>query len=296
MSARGTLRPARTDHSTRRRAALSLKHLLLLLYAVFSLAPFAWMVSAGFKKPDQVLTVPVRWIPEEWQPQNYFHALFDERFAGFSFLRFLWNSTWVATVTALASIVLCLAVGYGFAKFRFRGNSPLMWVLLGTTLLPFSSVIIPLYLITRQMQLLDNMWALILPFAITGQSIFLARQFILAIPSDLIYAARVDGAGEFQIFRQIIVPLSGPAVTAVGVLSFLFSWNQFLWPLVVQSSQANYTAPLGLSLLGLGSTFQIDYHIWMAASTLATIPPLVFFLVFERPYLRGLEALSGLKG
>ena len=145
-----------------------------------------------------------------------------------------------------------------------------MWVLLGTTLLPFSSVIIPLYLIIREMHLLDSMWALVVPFAITGQSIFLARQFILAIPTDLIHAARMDGAGEFQIFRQIIVPLSGPAVTTVGVLSFLFSWNQFLWPLVVESSQQNYTAPLGLSLLGLGSTFQIDYHIWMAASTIAT--------------------------
>ena len=287
---------SRSKQRARRGAALTAKHLLLAVYVVFSLAPFAWMVSAGFKKPEDVLSVPVKWIPPDWEPANFYHALFDERFAGFNFARFLWNSTWVAAVTAVMSIVLCLAVGYGFAKFRFRGNEPLMWVLLGTTLLPFSSVIIPLYLIIREMQLLDTMWALILPFAITGQSIFLARQFILAIPTDLIHAARVDGAGEIQIFRQIIVPLSGPAITTVGVLSFLFSWNQFLWPLVVESSQHNYTAPLGLSLLGLGSTFQIDYHIWMAASTIATVPPLVFFLVFERPYLRGLEALSGLKG
>ena len=275
---------------------LSIKHLILAGYVVFSLAPFAWMVSAGFKKPEDVLTVPVKWIPPDWEPSNFYHALFDKRFAGFDFARFLWNSTWVATVTAVLSIALCLAVGYGFAKFRFRGNEALMWVLLGTTLLPLSSIIIPLFLIIRQMELLDTMWALILPFAVTGQSIFLSRQFILAIPDDLIYAARVDGAGEFQIFRQIIVPLLGPAVTTVGVLSFLFSWNQFMWPLVVESSQGNYTAPLGLSLLGLGSTFQIDYHIWMAAATLAALPPLIFFVILERPYLRGLEVLSGVKG
>ena len=280
----------------RRGMTLSIKHLILAGYVVFSLAPFAWMVSAGFKRPEDVLTVPVKWIPPDWEPSNFYHALFDKRFAGFDFARFLWNSTWVAAVTALLSIALCLAVGYGFAKFRFRGNEALMWVLLGTTLLPLSSIIIPLFLIIRQMELLDTMWALILPFAVTGQSIFLSRQFILAIPDDLIYAARVDGAGEFQIFRQIIVPLLGPAVTTVGVLSFLFSWNQFMWPLVVLSSQRNYTAPLGLSLLGLGSTFQIDYHIWMAAATLAALPPLIFFVILERPYMRGLEVLSGVKG
>lgn len=278
-----------------RRTALGAKHLMLMVYVGFSLVPFVWMVSAGFKKPEDVLTVPVRWIPPEWQPSNFYHALFDERFAGFSFSRFLWNSMWVATVTALLSIGLCIAVGYGFAKFRFRGNEALMWILLGTTLLPFSSVIIPLYLIIREMRLLDNMWALVLPFAITGQSIFLSRQFILGIPDALIDAARIDGAGEFKIFTRIIVPLLGPAVTTVGILSFLFSWGQFMWPLVVESSQGNYTAPLGLSLLGLGSTFQIDYHIWMAAATIATVPPLVFFVILERPYLRGLEVLSGIK-
>lgn len=279
-----------------RASTLSGKHLILLGYSAFSLIPFVWMVSAGFKRPEDVLTVPVSWIPPQWEPSNFYHALFDKRFAGFDFARFLWNSTWVATVTAVLSIGLCLAVGYGFAKFRFRGNEALMWVLLGTTLLPFSSVIIPLFLIIQRMQLLDTMWALILPFAITGQSIFLARQFILGIPTDLIQAARVDGAGELQIFRRVIIPLLGPAITTVGALSFLFSWNQFLWPLVVESSQQNYTAPLGLSLLGLGSTFQIDYHIWMAAASLAALPPLIFFLVLERPYLRGLEALSGIKG
>ena len=279
-----------------RRTVLSVKHLILLTYLGFSLIPFAWMVSAGFKKPEDVLTVPVKWIPPEWQPSNFYHALFDERFAGFSFVRFLWNSTWVATVTALLSIGLCITVGYGFAKFRFRGNEALMWILLGTTLLPFSSVIIPLYLIIRQMQMLDTMWALILPFAVTGQSIFLSRQFIVAIPTELIHAARMDGAGEFQIFTRIIFPLLGPAITTVGMMSFLLSWNQFMWPLVVESSQENYTAPLGLSLLGLGSTFQIDYHIWMAAATIATLPPLLFFIILERPYLRGLEVLSGLKG
>ena len=134
-----------------------------------------------------------------------------------------------------------------------------------------------------------------MPLALTGQTIFLARQFIVSLPSELMDAARVDGAGELQIFGRIMFPLLGPAIATLGILTFLVSWNQFLWPLVVLSSQDHFTVPLGLSLMGLGSTFLVDYHLWMAAATLAVVPPLVFFLLLERPYLRGLETLSGLK-
>ncbi|MBI3962118.1 MAG: carbohydrate ABC transporter permease [Deinococcus sp.] len=272
-----------------------LKYLLLAGYCLFSLVPFLWMLSASFKRPQDVLVLPIRWIPQVWQPGNYPEALFEPRFAGFSISAFIGNSLFVAVITSLLSILLSTFVGYGFAKFRFRGRDALLWGMLSTTLLPFSSVIIPLYLITRALGLLDTLWALILPFALTGQSIFLARQFILSLPGELIDAARVDGASEFQIFRRIIFPLLGPAIATLGIMAFLFSWNLFLWPLVVLSSQGNFTLPLGLSLMGLGSTFLVDYHLWMAAATLAVLPPLVFFLILERPYLRGLETLSGLR-
>lgn len=273
-----------------------LKYLVLIAYCTFSVVPFLWMLSASFKRPQDVLTVPIRWIPPVWQPENYVQAFFEPRFAGHSVAGFMLNSIFVAAVTSLLSIGLSTFVGYGFAKFRFPGRDALLWGMLGTTLLPFSSVIIPLYLIVRALGLLDSLWALILPFALTGQSIFLARQFIIGLPSDLIDAARIDGAGEFQIFRQIIFPLLGPAIATLGIMAFLLSWTLFLWPLVVLSSQGQFTLPLGLSLMGLGSTFLVDYHLWMAAATLSVLPPLIFFLLLERPYLRGLETLSGLKG
>jgi ABC-type glycerol-3-phosphate transport system permease component len=273
-----------------------LRYAILILYCLFSLFPFIWMLSASFKRAQDVLVVPIQWIPPVWQPGNYLQALLKPRFAGYSMADFLLNSIFVATITALLSIGLATFTGYGFAKFRFRGRDAAMWGMLSTTLLPFSSVIIPLYLIIRSMGLLNNLWALILPFALTGQAIFLARQFILSLPDEIIDAARVDGASELQIFVSVIFPMLGPAITTLGIMSFLFSWNLFLWPLVVVSSQGNFTAPLGLSLMGLGSTFLVDYHLWMAAATLAVIPPLVFFLVLEGPYLRGLETLSGLKG
>jgi ABC-type glycerol-3-phosphate transport system permease component len=271
------------------------KYSVLIIYATFSLIPFIWMISASLKLPGDVLKVPVQWIPETYEWANYHSALFEARFAGYRLWDYLLNSMFVAVTTALLAIALSSFVGYGFAKFRFRGRNIMMWGMLATTLLPVSSVLIPLILITRSLGLVNTLWALIIPFALTGQAIFLSRQFIVAIPKDYIDAARVDGAGEFEIFLRIIVPLLGPAITTVGVTSFVLSWTQFLWPLVAISSQGKFTVPIGLSLMGVGATFRVDYHLWMAAATISVLPPLVFFIILERAYMRGLEALSGLK-
>ena len=272
------------------------KYAVLIGFSLISVFPFLWMVSASLKLPQDVLTVPIRWIPPVIQPGNYPTALFEPRFAGHTLWEFMLNSIVVAAVTSILSIGLSTFVGYGFAKFRFKGRDTMLWVMLGTTLLPFSSIIIPLYLIVKMMGLLNSLWAIILPFALTGQTIFLSRQFMISLPSELIDAARVDGASELYIFVRVIFPLLGPAISTVGIITFLFSWNLFLWPLVVLSSQGLFTAPLGLSLMGLGSTFLVDYHLWMAAATIAVLPPLAFFVILEKPYLSGLEALSGVKG
>jgi multiple sugar transport system permease protein len=279
-----------------KQGTLAWKYAVLILWSVFALLPLVWMLSSSFKSAGEVLTVPVQWIPSEWHPENFERALFEPRFAGSPFVRFLMNSMIAATATALASVVLALMVGYGFAKFHYRGRDALLWIVLGSTLLPFSSVVIPLYIIVRNLGLLDSLLGLIVPFLVIGPAVFAARQFMLGLPTEYIEAARLDGASEWKVFTTVIVPLSGPAITTVAVLTFLISWNLYLWPFVIMASQENFTAPLGLSLLGLGSTFTPDYDIWMAAAVLSTLPPLLFFLILERPYLRGLEALSGLKG
>lgn len=292
----GSVRARPSVRRPRISLSLTAKYVLLVLYSVFALVPLVWMVSASFKPGADVLTVPVQWIPSEWHPENFERALFEPRFAGSPFIRFLINSTIAATITALLSVVLSLLSAYGFTKFRYRGRDGALWILLGSTLLPFSSVLIPLYLIVQRLGMLDSMLGMIVPFALLGPAVFAARQFMVGLPTEYIEAARLDGASELAVFRRVVVPLSGPAITTVAVLTFLFSWNLFLWPLAIMSSQQNFTAPLGLSLLGLGSTFRPDYEIWMAAAVLSTLPPLVFFLILERPYMRGLESLSGLKG
>jgi multiple sugar transport system permease protein len=278
-----------------RKLVLALKYAALVLYSAISLFPLVWMASASVKPPGEVLRIPVEWIGSYFRWENFSEALFEPRFSGYNLLHYIGNSVLVAVTTAVLSITLSLFVGYGFAKFRFRGRSGLMWTMLATTLLPFSSILVPMIVITRALGLQDTLLALIVPFALTGQGIFLARQFMLQVPRDLIEAARVEGAGELRIFISIVLPLMGPAVATLGVTAFVMSWTQFLWPLVSQSSQGNFTVPVGLSLMGLGSTFLVDYHIWMAAAALSILPPLAFFLIMERPYLRGLEALSGLR-
>lgn len=273
-----------------------LKYAFLVIYSIFSLLPFVWMLSAALKPQDEVLKIPIEWIPSSFQWDNFRVALFEPRFGSFSMWTYMLNSIGVALITALFTIVLSVIVGYGFAKFRFRGRNLMMWGMLSTTLLPFSAVLVPLILITRALGLINNLWALIVPFALTGQSIFLARQFMLGIPNEYLDAARVDGANEVQIFARIVVPLLRPAIATLGVTAFITSWMQFLWPLVSQSTQGNFTLPIGLSLMGLGSLFQVEYHLWMASAVIAVLPPLIFFLLLEKAYMGGLEALSGLKG
>ena len=276
-----------------RRAA---KYVILIVYGIFSLIPFLWMISASLKTAEDVLKIPIQWIPPSFEWDNYRQALLEPRFGDIRMLDYMQNSIIVALVTSVLTIVLSLFVGYGFAKFRFRGRDVLMWGMLSTTLLPFSAVLIPMTLIARELGLLNSIWALIIPFALTGQSIFLARQFMISIPNEYMDAARVDGANEVQIFVRIVLPLLRPAIATLGVTAFTLSWVQFLWPLVSQSSQGNFTLPVGLSLMGQGSLYEVNYQLWMASAVMAVIPPLIFFLLLEKAYLRGLETLSGLKG
>ncbi len=274
----------------------SLKYAVLIIYSAFSLLPFLWMLSAAVKPKEEVLKIPIQWLPSSFQWDNFRVALFEPRFGQYRTWDYMLNSITVAVITTLLAIILSIFVGYGFAKFRFRGRNLMMWGMLSTTLLPFSAVLVPLILISRSLGLINSLWALIIPFALTGQSIFLARQFIISIPNEYLDAARVDGANEIQIFVRIVLPLLKPAVATLGVTAFIASWMQFLWPLVSQSSQGNFTLPIGLSLMGLGSLFETDYHLWMASAVVAILPPLIFFLILERAYIRGLETLSGLKG
>ena len=184
-------------------------------------------------------------------------------------------------------------VGYALAKLEFRGKKLVFGLVMGTLLLPGMVTFVPLFVLVANLGLVDSYPGLILPFLVTPFGVFLMRQFILGLPDDLLDAGRVDGASELRIFRQIILPLCGPALGTLGILTFLSSWNSFLWPLVVAQTQDYYTLPVALALFSTGQN-ETDYGLLLAGATVVVMPIVIVFLILQRRFIEGI-ATTGIK-
>jgi multiple sugar transport system permease protein len=206
-----------------------------------------------------------------------------------AFARYVWNSVLVAAVVVLANVLTAAAVGYALARTRHWGSRALTVAMVATLMLPKQVLMIPLYLVCGRLGILDTYAALILPFAVDAFSIFLVRQYVLGLPSELEDAARVDGAGEFRIFWRIVFPLLRPALAVVAINSFLVNWNSFLYPLIFVDSDALRTLPVGLALLSQGE-HSVHWGLLMAGSTISAVPTLAVFLFFQRQILEGIVA------
>ena len=264
--------------------------LLVAVLAVASIVfvlPLLLMVLAAFKPSAEILRVPPRLLPEAPTLDNFRTVLAEA-----PYLTWYRNSLVVAgAVTALAMATSALG-GYIFAKFEFPLKKPLFALVLATLMIPFPVLLIPNYLVANRLGLLNSLWALILPGVVSAFGIFLVRQFVAGIPSDLIEAARLDGASEWAIFLRIVVPLVRPALAALGVFTFLASWNDYLWPLVAINDLQKSTLPL--ALVFFNSVNATRYDLVMAAATMAIVPVLVVFLVFQRQIVKAL-VLAGMK-
>ncbi len=265
------------------------------LYAVLTVGfvavvtPFVWMILGSFKGSAELRQLPPTWWPEAPTLDNY-RQLFSEE----SFPRYFLNSLLVAICVTVGNLIFCSMVGYALAKLRFFGRDKLFLLVLGTLLVPGSVTLIPLFVLMSKLDLVDSPWAVILPAAAGPLGVFLMRQFMLAIPDDLLEAARVDGAGEFTIFWRIVLPLSTPALAALAIITFLPSWNALLWPLVVLTSQDNYTLPVALAIFSRGQ-FQADYGLLMAGSVVLVVPVIVVFMLLQRHFTESV-AMTGIKG
>ncbi len=248
----------------------------ILLVGVFlTIMPFFYMVSASFKPGSELYSIPVQVLPQSLFLGNY-QLLFDET----SFVRWFANSVFVALARTAIAITLSLMAGYAFAKFEFRFKRPLF-------------ILVPLFSMMTSLQWTDTYWALILPFTAQAIGIFLARQQLLGIPNELLESARIDGASEWGIFTRIIVPLAQPVIAVMGILFFTASWNDYIWPLIVLTSDEKFTVSLGLpSLIG---PYSQEYGAVMAGSFLGTLPIVVIFLIFQRRFIEGIMA-GALKG
>ena len=262
-------------------------HLILIPLALVMVTPLAWMVMTSIQTPDEARQFPPV-LPSGIHWQNYTDAVNAAPFG-----RFFVNSALVTGATVLGNLVLCSLAGYAFARLRFFGRDVLFIILLATLMIPFQVVMIPIFLIMRELGLVDTLGALILPNLVTPFGIFLMRQFFRTLPVELEEAARIDGCSRLGTLFRIVLPLSGPALATLAVIAFLWNWNDFLWPLVVIQSEHNMTLQLGLSTFqGAHST---AWTLLMAGNVLAVLPMLVAFLLAQRQFVNSI-ASAGIKG
>lgn len=277
----------RSNYRSSRASTTALVYLIAILGAMVTVLPFVWMIFSSFKSNAEIFSYPPRLLPTSWSADAY-ARLWTERPFGTWYL----NSLSVAALTTMAVLFFSSLAGFAFAKYEFRGRHALFLVLLGSSMIPFQLILIPLFVVVSRLGWVDTYAGLIVPFMAPAVGIFLMRQFISQIPDDLLHAARIDGATDFRIYWLVVVPLLRPALGTLGILTFLGSWNSFLWPLVVIRDQARTTLPLGLRLLQASAAGQqVDYGVIMAAATLVSVPVIIVFLLMQRQFVSGL--LSG---
>jgi len=272
-------------------ASTTLWFVVALTLAVVFFFPLYFMVSSSFKAETEVLAVPIHWFPHDFQGLSNFRKAFD----AVPLTRFFLNSTYMATVDVVVTVFFSALAGYGFAKFRFPGRRLMFFFILSLITVPFQILLVPLFMEIHRFGWDDSYYGLIVPGIMNAFGVFMMRQFAYSIPDEMLDAARIDGASEFRIFLQIVFPLLAPAAASLALIIFLFSWNNFLWPLIVVKDQSIATIPVGITSFTQAHTRQPEWAIAMAVSTVATLPIALLFIFFQRYFIEGI-ILSGMKG
>ncbi len=263
-------------------------HLLLFPMALVMLVPLVWMVVTSLETLSQTRHFPPILWPGSFQWSNYPAALRSAPFG-----RWFWNTTVVTCVVVASNLLLCSLAAYAFARMEFLGKKVVYFLLLATLMVPLQVILIPTFLIVKQLGLVNHLGALIVPNLANVFGIFMLTQFFRTLPIELEEAARIDGAGRLKIFFTIVVPLSTAALATLAVIQFMWTWNDFLWPLVTIFNEQAYTLQLGLqSFQGSHTT---EWNLLMAGNVMSMIPMLVLFVAAQRWFVRGI-ATQGLKG
>ena len=264
-----------------------------LLFTILWFAPLLWNILTSLKPTGEILTNPPQWLPSEFSFEHYERVM--EKPIG----QWTYNSLHISVISTVLTLVLGAAAGYAFARLEFFGRNVLFWLVLASFMMPFEVMLIPLYRMMGDFGLVGTRWSIILPSVAGPFSVYLFRQFFLSIPRELEDAAAIDGAGLFTRFTRIVMPLSVPACTAVGILAFSENFNQYIWPLIMSTSDEVKTLPVGVAQFApslQGSTNITQYYgMGAAAATLMIIPSLLVFLVLQRFFMRNIM-ISGMKG
>lgn len=257
--------------------------------ALLFAAPFLWMLSSSLKPDVDVFQIPLRWIPHPVRWMNYVTVWVGQ----YSLVRFFGNSIFVAVLSVAGELFTSSLAGYAFARLQFKGRDRIFLLYIATSIVPAQLLLVPRFMLFRQLGLYNTLWALILPAMFTVFGTFLMRQYFASTPGELAEAARIDGANEWQIFWRIYLPLAKPVLAALGILRFVASWNDYETPLVMLSTSDKYTLPLGLTEF-VDANGGLSAGLAMAGSTSSIIPMIIIFLIFQRHFLQALSH-AGLK-
>lgn len=263
-------------------------HLVLLPIAFVMVVPLVWMVVTSLQTLNETRHYPPTLVPSSLQFKNYTDVLRDTPFT-----RWFMNTLLVTLASVTGNLIFCSLAGYAFARIRFFGRRVVFVLILATLMVPFQVTIIPTFLIVRQLGMIDTLGALIVPNLAGAFGIFMLRQFFLTLPIELEEAARIDGASRLGVLLKIVLPLSGPALATLAVITFLWTWNDFFWPLITIYSANNMTLQLGLATFQ--GAHQTNTNLLMAANVMSVLPMLLVFFVAQRFFIRGI-ATTGLKG
>lgn len=261
----------------------------LALFALLYLLPYIWMVSVSLKPDAEIFSTRI--FPKNPTLEQYQRLFFGYKFKDIMLevnYPVYYKNTVIITVISLALVLFADALAaYGFAKFEFRGKTVLFWLMIGTMMLPIYATLIPSFWLFSKLKMINTYQALILPGVVDAYGIFLLKQYMETIPGEIIDAAKVDGAGAFRRFWQIVVPLSRPALGTLAVFRFLFVWNDYLWSLVIIRKETMYTLTIGIANMQQRQGMVV-WGSQMAASVLATLPVIILVLLMQRQFLRGL--------
>ena len=284
------VRPPSTRRRPHRRGGagwLSWRALALVLGALVMLFPLYWMLVTALSDSGTLTSGPLRFWPE--QPSL---EAFRRAFELLPFSRFFLNSAAIAVVAMLLSVSLNLLAGYVLAKYRFRGRQVVFVLILSTLMIPVQVVMVPQFQLVAGLGWVDSYWAVIVPRAAEAFGIFLCRQFMLNIPDEVLEAARIDGAGHLRVFWSVVLPMCRPLIAVLVILTFMYRWNEFAWPLIVLNDQSLFTVPIGLAFLQ--GQYGTDYPALMGMALVSTLPILAVFAFFQRQFVEGV-ARSGLR-
>ena len=272
----------------KRKGSTLLYYAVAIAVAIVALVPFVWMVSTSLKSRGALMSIPIEWIPEEPTLDAY-RTVFERS----PFLRTVGNSLFISVTYTLITLLSASMAAFAFAKIRFRGSGVLLGLYLATMMIPTQVTMIPLFVVMNQIGLINHYSSVILPSIFRPFAVFMLVQQMRTIPGDYLDAARVDGASTFRIYRQVMLPLCAPTLATLAVTTFMESWNDYLWPLLMLTDRTKMTLPIALSTLN--GQYNTEYNVLMAGSLISMIP-IVLIYVFAQKYFQNGIIAGGIKG